>query len=228
LTFLPCKPTMKAKKRGAPMKTTILKIDPESVEDEVLETMTEILLNDGIMAYPTETFYGLGAVCLSKTAARKIYLLKEREAGKPLSLIASDMDMVAGVTAELPAVYFSLAEEFWPGPLTLILKAAPTYPPELAGPGPSLAIRIPPVNWIRRLTGGLGVPITATSANISGEKEISKGNEVRKLFKGKVELIVDGGITPGDFPSTIVDLTTEKPRILREGAIPLSSLARFF
>jgi L-threonylcarbamoyladenylate synthase len=209
------------------VKTRILRIDPEAVDDRNLDIMGRILLNDGVMAYPTETFYGLGALCLSKQATNRIYGLKERDAGKPLSLIAADLDMVAAVAAEPPGIFFSLAEEFWPGPLTLVLKAAPTYPAELAGPGPSIAVRIPPIAWIRRLVFQIGIPITATSANISGEKEISEGAEVAALFKGKVDLIVDGGTTPGLRPSTIVDLTGDRPRILREGAIPLSALAKY-
>ncbi len=228
LTFGPRVLTMKDWKTANAMKTTILKIAPESVDDDCLEVMSGILLGEGVMAYPTETFYGLGAICFSKKAIRRIYRLKERDAGKPLSLIASDLDMVAGISAEPPGVFFPLVEDFWPGPLTLVLKAAPTFPAALAGPDHTIAVRIPPISWLRRLVEEIGIPVTATSANVSGDKEISDGAEITALFNGKLDLIVDGGKTPGHHSSTIIDLTTGRPRILREGAIALSALAKYF
>jgi L-threonylcarbamoyladenylate synthase len=209
------------------MKTLIVRIEPEKVPDDVIETVADILLRDGVMAYPTETFYGLGAVCFSGKAVRRIYRLKARDAGKPLSLIVSSLDMIETLAVGPPPVFHRLAGEFWPGPLTLVLKASPSFPARLAGPGHTIGVRIPSVPWLRRLVHEIGLPITATSANISGEGEISDPAEVLRTFNDKVDIIVDGGPTRGGQASTIVDITGPMPRILREGAVPAGKLEQY-
>jgi L-threonylcarbamoyladenylate synthase len=202
------------------MKTRVLRINPAAVDPGLIREIASILLKDGIMAYPTETFYGLGAAGLSATAVSRIYKLKGRDPAKPLSVIAADLDMVREIAGHLTPPFLILAGEFWPGPLTLVLKSAPSVPVFLTGPGGTIAVRIPPVAWIRRLAYEMSQPLTATSANLSGEKEMSDPFEVVAGFDGKVELIVDGGKTPGGGPSTIVDMAGPEPRVLREGMIP--------
>jgi L-threonylcarbamoyladenylate synthase len=202
------------------MKTRVLRLDPAAVDPALIRDAATVLLKDGVMAYPTETFYGLGAAGLSAKAVSRIYKLKGRNTSKPLSVIASDLDMVREVAGSLTPAFWSLAGEFWPGPLTLVLKAAPSVPDFLRGPGGSIAVRIPPLAWLRRLAYELSQPLTATSANLSGEKEISDPAAMAALFDGKIELIVDGGTTPGGAPSTLLDLTGPEPRFLREGVIP--------
>jgi len=209
------------------MKTLIVRIEPEKVPDDVIETVADILLRDGVMAYPTETFYGLGAVCFSGKAVRRIYRLKARDAGKPLSLIVSSLDMIETLAVGPPPVFHRLAGEFWPGPLTLVLKASPSFPARLAGPGHTIGVRIPSVPWLRRLVHEIGLPITATSANISGEGEISDPAKVLRTFNDKVDIIVDGGPTRGGQASTIVDITGPMPRILREGAVSKAQLEKY-
>jgi L-threonylcarbamoyladenylate synthase len=204
--------------------TLIFGVDPTAADASGLRAVAAILAADGVMAYPTETFYGLGAAAFSEKAVHRVFLLKAREAGKPLSLIVSGMDMVERIAAEPPSAFYVLAGEFWPGPLTIVLKAAPTFPTALAGPGHTVAVRIPPAAWLRALVDELGLPVTATSANVSGRKEISDPAEVRRLFEGKVDVIIDGGMTPGGLPSTIVDLSGPEPAILREGAVPAASV----
>lgn len=209
------------------MKTLIVRIEPEKVPDDVIETIAGVLLGDGVMAYPTETFYGLGAVCFSGKAVRRIYRLKARDAGKPLSLIVSDLDMVKTLAFGPLPIFHRLAGEFWPGPLTLVLKASPLFPARLTGPGHTIGVRIPSVPWLRRLVYEVGLPITATSANISGEGEISDPAEVLRTFNDKVDIIVDGGATPGGLTSTIVDITGRTPLILREGAVSKAQLEKY-
>jgi L-threonylcarbamoyladenylate synthase len=128
--------------------------------------------------------------------------------------------MVREISASLPPSFRPLAEEFWPGPLTLVLPAAAGLPEFLLGPGRTIAVRIPPLSWLRALVKEIGQPLTATSANLSGEKELADPAEVIALFRDKVEIVVDGGPSPGGVPSTIVDLTSPEPRILRIGTIP--------
>jgi L-threonylcarbamoyladenylate synthase len=120
-----------------------------------------------------------------------------------------------------------LAGEFWPGPLTIVLPAAASVPERLLGPGRTIALRVPPLAWLRALVRELGEPLTATSANLSGEKELTDPQEVKELFEGKVDLVLDGGPAPGGPPSTIVDLSGERPRILREGRIPAARIEAF-
>jgi L-threonylcarbamoyladenylate synthase len=206
------------------MRTRVLRLDPASADPGLIGEVVSILLKDGVMAYPTETFYGLGAAGLSAKAVSRIYKLKGRDRSKPLSVIASDLDMVGEIAGPLPSVFWILAEEFWPGPLTLVLKASAAIPAFLTGPGGSIAVRIPPVSWVRRVAYEMSQPLTATSANISGDKEMTEPAEVAAVFDGKVDLIVDGGPTPGGAPSTLLDLTSPEPRLLREGLIPAGKI----
>lgn len=179
------------------------------------------------MVYPTNTFYGLGACAYSESAVRKVYGLKKRDRGKPLSVVVSGIGMAKEIATSLPPVFEGLSRAFWPGPLTIVIKSNPLFPAGLLGPGGTLALRLPDVPWLLELVRKLDAPLTATSANISGKKEIADPVEVIRIFRGKVDLIVDGGPTPGGLPSTIVDVTGEEPRILREGAIPKSQLLRY-
>jgi L-threonylcarbamoyladenylate synthase len=209
------------------IKTQIIKINPELVELDKIAIIAQTLGKEGVIAYPTDTFYGLGANCFSRKAIQRIYQIKKRKQEKPLSVVISDMDMVEEIVASIPPSFFALATEFWPGPLTLILKAAPQFPEELLGTGRTLGIRLPAVSWLRELVRQVGFPVTATSANISGQKEIALPEEIIKIFSEKVELIVDGGKAQGILPSTIVDLASGKPKILREGAVSHSMLTRY-
>lgn len=183
------------------------------------------LLAGAVAAYPTETFYALGAAAFSARALARIYELKDRQASKPLSFIVSDLDMVREVAGPLPPLFTALAGEFWPGPLTLVLPAAAGLPDSLLGPGRTIAVRIPPLAWLRDLVREMSEPLTATSANLSGEKEIADPAEIRALFGGRVDLILDGGPAPGGRPSTVVDLSGGAPRVLRDGAIPAARIA---
>lgn len=179
------------------------------------------------MAYPTDTFYGLGANCFLKKAIHRIYSLKRRERAKPLSVLISHRDMVHRLADEVPSLFWGLTEHFWPGPLTLVVKASSDLPREMLGPGESVGIRLPDVSWLQRLIAEADFPITATSANISGEKEIENPRKIQDIFSGKVDLIVDGGKTGGILPSTVVDLSSSRPKILREGAVPSSFLEKY-
>ncbi len=208
-------------------ETKVLKIDPQRVEPAPMNTIVESLKRGGVIAYPTDTFYGLGANCLLKKAIQRIYRLKKRKLSKPLSALISNRDMVHRLAVEIPSLFWDLTEQFWPGPLTLVLKASSDLPGEMLGSGASVGIRLPDVSWLRRLIAETDFPITATSANISGEKEIESPRKIQTIFSGKVDLIVDGGKAGGILPSTVVDLSSSRPKILREGAVPRSDLEKY-
>jgi L-threonylcarbamoyladenylate synthase len=202
------------------IKTRFIGIDPVGKNTVPIGDIAAALLEGAVAAYPTETFYALGAAAFSRRAVEKVYCLKKRDAGKPLPVIASDLDMVKEISASLPLSFRLLAWEFWPGPLTLVLPAAAGLPDFLLGPGRTIAVRIPPLPWLLALVREVGQPLTATSANLSGEKELTDPAEVAAVFRGRVDVIVDGGHSPGGAPSTIVDLTSPEPRIIRLGKIP--------
>ena len=209
------------------MKTQIIKIDYEKYRPEQRNAIVSVLKNDGLIVYPTETFYGLGANCFSLAAVKKIFVLKKRDRAKPLSVVISDEAMLDSVAAVIPPAAEPFLKLCWPGPLTLIFPANPSIPQNLLGSEKSIGVRLPSYPGLRDLIKSAGFPITATSANISGKEELSDPEKVFNIFMGKVDCIVDGGKTKGGLPSTVIDLTSAKPRILRKGAVPLSELKKW-
>lgn len=207
--------------------TRVMRLDQGLVDGPQVRDLAAALLGGAVAAYPTETFYALGAAAFSRKAVDRVFRMKGRDASKPLSFIVSDMDMIGEISSSLPPAFKILAGEFWPGPLTLVLPAAAGLPERLLGPGRTIAVRIPPLAWLRAVVRELSEPLTATSANLAGEKELAEPAGVIALFDGKVDLIVDGGPAPGGLPSTIVDLTAAAPRILRQGRIPAAQIEAF-
>jgi L-threonylcarbamoyladenylate synthase len=204
--------------------TRVIRLDQGLSDGPAVRDIAAALLGGAVAAYPTETFYALGAAAFSGKAVDRVFRMKGRDPSKPLSFIVSDMDMVGEISSSRPSAFKALAEEFWPGPLTLVLPAAAGLPERLLGPGRTIAVRIPPLAWLRAVVRELCEPLTATSANLAGEKELAEPAGVIALFEGKVDLIVDGGPAPGGLPSTIVDLTAPAPRVLREGRIPAARI----
>ncbi len=208
-------------------KTQKIRINPGMIEPDKIKKISQVLKMDGVIVYPTETFYALGANCFSKEAIQAIYRLKKRPPSKPLSVVISDLDMIQEIVSEIPKAFEPLIADFWPGPITLVLKAVPRVPKELCGPSGSIGVRLTEHEWLRSLVRHASFPITATSANISGKKDISNPADAWQEFNGKVDLIVDGGVTRGHLPSTVLDLSAKRARILREGAVPLSQLQKY-
>jgi len=206
-------------------ETRIVRLDPEAANAlPDARKVAETLLDGAVAAYPTESFYALGAAAFSKKGVERVYRLKKREAAKSLSFIVSDLDMVKAIVSALPPSFTALATELWPGPLTLVLPAAPGLPERLLGPGRTIAVRIPPLAWLRALVGELAEPLTATSANVAGERALADPSEVMAAFGGRIDLLIDGGPAPGGLASTIVDIAGDRPRILREGRIPAARI----
>jgi L-threonylcarbamoyladenylate synthase len=209
------------------MSARIIEIDPSRVAFEAVHTIAEALRREEVIVYPTDTFYGLGSDCNSRSALSRIYEIKGRPISKALPVLISDADMVGELASEVPVAFELLSAAFWPGPLTLIFRAAAHLPSELVGPERTIGIRVPARAWIRELVRVIAVPIVATSANLSGQGEIDSAAEAIRQFQDKVDLIVDGGKTTGGRPSTVVELTSKVPVICREGAIPRGKLERF-
>ncbi len=209
------------------MKTEIIKVDTERVELDKFDLIKSVLKKDGVLAYPTDTFYGLGVNCFSENAVRKVYKLKERDLSKPLSVIISDLTELEELVEDLPPIFKSLSSEFWPGLLTMVFRASEKLPEVLVGHFKSIGVRYPDFDWLRALVRHAGFPVTATSANLSNRGETRDPFCVREDFSGKINLIVDGGQTPGFQPSTVIDISTGTVKILREGALPVSLFEKY-
>jgi len=209
------------------IKTKIIKIDPRNPDKDIIRRVAVSIKKGGVVVYPTETCYGLGTDATNPEAVEKIRRIKGRSTGKPISIIVPDlktMEKYGRITDEIKF----LAKKFLPGPLTIITHKKDTIP-DILNPK-EIAFRVPshPVAYL--LTKEAKIPITATSANISGLPSIYKISDVVDTFDGKVDIILDCGDLPIVKPSTIIDVKNS-PRIIREGPIPgslvLSELKNF-
>jgi L-threonylcarbamoyladenylate synthase len=197
-----------------------LKIDPGKPDEEKLTEAIRILREVGVVAFPTETFYGLGADARNETAVERIFRIKGRDFHNPIALIVAEEKDVIPLVEEIPAAAILLMQTFWPGPLTLIFRAAPPVSSRLTGGTGKIGIRVSSHPVARFLAAGLAGPLTATSANPSGGPECSSADAVIRALGDLPDAVIDGGTTPGGAGSTILDVTFFPPRILREGAIP--------
>lgn len=198
----------------------VVKIDLSAPQTSALEEAADILRKGGIIAYPTETFYGLGADAFNEVAIKRLYQIKGRELNKPISILIRDQEMLKQVANSIPASAERLMQELWPGPLTLIFKCRDQLPSYLTGGTGKVGVRISSQLTAQRLLEILELPITATSANLSGGKSPITAQEILGSSANGIDLILDGGKLPGQLGSTIVDLTISPPKIVREGEIP--------
>ena len=207
------------------MPVETIRIDPAGKVALQEARIIELLERGGVIVYPTDTFYGLGASGFHAGAVRRVFRLKRRDSAKPLSLVIADADdMLRTVAVDIPDLLEPLAARFWPGPLTLVLMASARLPRELLGDSDRIGVRVPDFPWLRGLLRVARFPLTATSANVSGGQETTDPLAAAKPFQGGVDLIVDGGRTAGGRVSTVLDLTVSPPKILREGAVPSRDL----
>ena len=177
-----------------------------------------------LVVYPTETFYGVGADPFSRAALERLFLAKTREAGNPIGLIAADTSMAFSVAREIPIDARRLADAFWPGPLTIVIAARDGLAPELIGLD-GVGVRVSPNPLARALASGLGHPITATSANLSGHPPARSLAEARAAFGAKVKVYLEGGNLMASAPSTVVAVSGSGWKMVRVGAISLSQIA---
>jgi len=202
----------------------VLRINFESPETsrKPLETIQSVLDSGGVIAFPTDTFYGLGADPFNPEAISKIFRIKLRPADKPLLVLIHSPDQVDRLTDQITPLAKLLMRLFWPGSLTLLFKAAPGLPRELTAGTGKVGVRLPAHLFTLQLLEGLDCPLTAPSANISGAREPVTAGEV--VSAGALDVVVDGGPAPGGKPSTILDATTNPPTLIREGAVSRKDL----
>ena len=200
------------------MNTKIVKTE-DGNEDEVIREAGEILKSGGLVAFPTETVYGLGGDALKEDAARKIYSAKGRPSDNPLIVHIADIGALDELASEIPECAYKLAEAFWPGPLTMIFKKKDIVPYGTTGGLDTVAIRMPSHPVAHRLIKDSGVYIAAPSANLSGRPSPTRAEHVIEDMDGRIDMIIDGGAIEIGIESTIVDVTCEVPMILRPGYV---------
>jgi len=204
----------------------VLPVDFEQPDtfSKPIEEIRSTLDSGGVIAFPTDTFYGLGADPFDPDALSEIFRIKQRPPEKPLLILIHSIDQLDNLTHGVSDNARKLMKYFWPGPLTLLFKAAADLPEALTAGTGTVGVRLPGHLFTRKLLEALDRPLTAPSANISGMGESTTSQQVENTLGEKLDLIIDGGPAPGGKPSTIVDTTTTPPTLIREGALSRSNL----
>jgi L-threonylcarbamoyladenylate synthase len=200
------------------MQTRMITADDPHAIDRAIQTLQA----GGLLAFPTDTVYGLAAHLLDPASIDRLYAVKDRDSTKAIPVLLSSPDELAQVTAEMNVMALRLARRFWPGPLTLVVPRHPSLPDNLSNL-PTIGVRMPDHPLALALMRRTG-PLAVTSANLSGAENTRTAQEVYAQLGGRIELILDGGRTPGGFPSTVVDCTAAEPAILRQGPITAADL----
>jgi L-threonylcarbamoyladenylate synthase len=195
---------------------------PCSIAD--LNRAVAVLNGGGVVAFPTETYYGLAVDPLNPLALNHLFTLKQRDTAKPILTLVDDRESLPLLVHEIPVIYLQLMENFWPGPLTLIFQARINLPSLLTAGTSTIGVRQSSHPFARQLLRAFGRPITATSANISGHDAAVDAYGVKAQFGNRIEMVFDGGKAPGIVGSTIVGLEGSKLNLIREGVIPYDEI----
>jgi L-threonylcarbamoyladenylate synthase len=202
------------------MKTEVLSAtDPASVRHAAL-----VLRHSGLVAFPTDTVYGVGAMVFIESAVERLYTIKGRSTDKAIAVLVGRVQDLKKVTASLTPLAEKLAQAFWPGPLTLVVPKHPSVP-NVVSTLPTIGVRLPDHPVARQLLERTG-PLAVTSANRSGDPSPVTGAEVLAQLQGRIDVLLDGGHVPGGIPSTVVDCTNVVPQVLREGPITLAEIEK--
>jgi L-threonylcarbamoyladenylate synthase len=198
------------------METQVL----STADPQALPLALEMLATGQVVAFPTDTLYGLGADPWETAAVEQLFVAKGRDYGKPIVLLVAGMEHLWRVVPGLPPVAQALASAFWPGPLTIVVPRHPNLPDIVTAGGPTVGLRVPDHPWTLRLLAAAGGALAVTSANRSGQGNPTTAAEVQDELGGRIPLIIDGGPVMGGVASTVVDVSVSPPRVLREGAVP--------
>jgi L-threonylcarbamoyladenylate synthase len=212
------------------VRAEIVKINSDTPEASLIRYAADQIRAGEVLGMPTDTFYGLAADPFNLRAVDRVYEIKSRSRHKPLSLLIESVEQAEELARPLPEEFHALAKKFWPGPLTIIVRAASRLPLKVTANTGNVALRIPSSAIPLAVVQAAHIAITATSANLSGESECTSAEAVRDQLQDRISIIVDGGPSPREVSSTIIDLTDEEARwkIMREGAIPAQEISEFF
>lgn len=208
--------------------TEILQIDPKAPPPKEIEKGAEYILKGEVVAHPTETIYGLAADVFNKKAVKKIYDLKARDYGLPISVLVANVSMLRELVTEIPERVELLMRRFWPGPLTILFAVNQTFPKSLVTNTGKIGVRVSSHPVAAALVSRVGRPLTTTSANLTGFPPSLHVRHVQKYFGSRLACIIDGGECEPSRGSTVVDATDETMRIIREGALPAEEVIRCF
>lgn len=206
--------------------TRIVKIDSEGSFRKGLDEAARIISEGGILSFPTESFYGLGVDATNPDAIGRLFRIKKRDPDLPILILISSLRKLPKYVASIPPRAKRMGEKFWPGGLTMVFQSSPTLPLVLTGSKGKVAIRISSHPLANALSRAVNVPITGTSANISRRPPCIMADQVVECLGDDLDLILDGGITQGKYPSTILDVTSDPPIVIREGIISVEEIAR--
>nr|AQQ74787.1 hypothetical protein [uncultured bacterium] len=202
----------------------MIRVDPDTPDPAALAPAADCLRRGGLVAFPTETVYGLGTHALDRTAVRRLFEAKGRPATDPLIVHVSDADRMNELALDVPDTARALASRFWPGPLTLVLRRSPRVPDEVTAGLDTVAIRVPAHPVARALLSAAAIPVAAPSANLFSRPSPTRASHVLDDLGGRIDLVVDGGPTQVGVESTVLDLSREVPTILRPGVVSLAML----
>ncbi|MDE6996186.1 MAG: threonylcarbamoyl-AMP synthase [Lachnospiraceae bacterium] len=206
------------------METRVVRMTEEQIDMELIREAGKIIRDGGLVAFPTETVYGLGGDALNPLSSRKIYAAKGRPSDNPLIVHIADQQALSSIVGEIPGNAWKLAERFWPGPLTMILHKSDRVPRETTGGLDTVAVRMPANRIAQEMIRAAGGYVAAPSANRSGRPSPTVARYVAEDLAGRVEMIIDGGDVEIGLESTIVDLTSDRPMVLRPGYITRQDL----
>ncbi len=202
----------------------IVSIAPDSPDPGVIDQTAALIRNGGLVVFPTNTFYGLGALALDSRAVEKVFRAKERQAHKPLLVLVASREEISSLVASIPDSAQRLMDAFWPGGMTLVFQAKGVFPMNITGHTGKIGIRQARHPVASALVKTAGSPITATSANLSGKAPCSDVNHLDNRIRDRVDLVLDCGKLPGEKGSTVVDVTLSPPKVLREGVIGVKQM----
>ena len=196
----------------------------EAASSRGTERAVQVLRSGGVVAFPTDTLYGLGADVFCTAAVEQVFAIKERPAGMPMPVLIASPDDLSKIAIEVPDIASELASCLWPGALTIILRRSPDVPDLVSGGRDTLGVRIPNHPVALAMIKGFGGPVTGTSANISGGADPSSWQEVKQALGNRVDHVVEEGPAPSGTASTVLDLTTEPPALVRAGDLDISCI----
>lgn len=208
-------------------KAPLVKVGGGQDFENAIDRGGQCLKSGGVVAYPTESFYGLAVDTSNERAIKRLFLVKERKSDHPILVLIPSVDVLENYVVSIPEIAHALINSFWPGGLTLVFQADPGVSPLLTSNTGKIGVRLSSHPIATALTQSLGVPISGTSANISGKAACRSAEAVLRMFGERVDLILDGGKTPGKVGSTVLDITAHPPKILREGMVQKSDLEKY-
>lgn len=202
----------------------IIRLELNHVKAWPIYETADILKRGGVIAYPTETVYGLGVDALNERGIRRLFEIKLRAPDKPISVLVRDAVMLGRVVSRIPPMARPIMERHWPGPVTIVFPASSDIPPLLTGQTGTIGARISPHPFVKQLFNSFDSPLTATSANISGGEGLIEPEDILRTFGGRIDLVIGMSEFMEGVGSTVVDVTGKKPRIIRQGKVKVKDV----